>query len=59
AKGSGGRVARALVLPDAPDASSGEITDKGYIAQSLARTRRAEAVDRLFADSAPSDVMEF
>jgi feruloyl-CoA synthase len=59
AKGSGGRVARALVLPDAPDASSGEITDKGYIAQSLARTRRAEAVDRLFADPAPSDVMEF
>jgi feruloyl-CoA synthase len=59
AKGSGGRVARALVLPDAPDASSGEITDKGYIAQSLARTRRAEAIDRLFADPAPSDVMEF
>ena len=41
AKGSGGRIARALVLPDAPDADAGEITDKGYIAQSLARTRRA------------------
>jgi len=58
-KGSGGRVARALVLPDAPDASSGEITDKGYIAQSLARARRAEAVDRLFADPPSSDVMVF
>ncbi|MBU1375073.1 MAG: feruloyl-CoA synthase [Alphaproteobacteria bacterium] len=58
-KGSGGRVARALVLPDAPDAASGEITDKGYIAQSLARTRRAEAIDRLFADPASSDVMVF
>lgn len=59
AKGSGGRIARALVLPDPPDAGSGEITDKGYIAQSLARARRAEAADRLFADPVPSDVMEF
>lgn len=58
-KGSGGRVARALVLPDAPDAASGEITDKGYIAQSLARVRRAEAIDRLFAASPSSDVMVF
>jgi len=59
AKGSGGKVARALVLPDAPDAGAGEITDKGYIAQSLARTRRASAVERLFADPLPSDVMDF
>ena len=58
-KGSGGKVARALVLPDAPDAASGEITDKGYIAQSLARVRRAEAADRLFAAPASSDVMVF
>lgn len=59
AKGAGGRVARALVLPDAPDANAGEITDKGYIAQSLARSRRAEAIDRLYADPTPSDVMVF
>jgi feruloyl-CoA synthase len=59
AKGSGGRVARALVLPDAPDPNAGEITDKGYIAQSLARTRRAESVERLFANPAPPDVMVF
>jgi feruloyl-CoA synthase len=59
AKGAGGRIARALLLPDAPDAGSGEITDTGYIAQSLARARRAEAIDRLFAEPAPSDVMEF
>ena len=38
-RGSGARVARALVLPDGPDAPSGEITDKGYIAQALARGR--------------------
>lgn len=59
AKGAGGRVARALVLPDGPDAGSGEITDKGYIAQSLARARRAEAIDRLYAAPAASDVMVF
>ncbi len=59
ARGSGGRVARALVLPDAPDAASGEVTDKGYIAQALARSRRAEAIERLFADPPPPDVMVF
>ena len=57
AKGSGGRVARALVLPDAPDPVSGEITDKGYIAQSLARQRRAAEVARLFAETPDNDVM--
>jgi feruloyl-CoA synthase len=59
ARGSGGRVARALVLADAPDPVSGEITDKGYIAQALARQRRAEAIERLFADPPSSDVMVF
>ncbi|HXA40770.1 MAG TPA: feruloyl-CoA synthase [Phenylobacterium sp.] len=59
ARGSGGRVARALVLPDAPDPVSGEITDKGYIAQALARQRRGEAVARLFADPPTPDVMVF
>ena len=59
AKGSGGRVARALVLPDGPDAGAGEITDKGYIAQALARSRRADSVTRLFADPPPPDVMVF
>ncbi|MDX5331757.1 MAG: feruloyl-CoA synthase [Caulobacteraceae bacterium] len=58
AKG-GGRIARALVLPDGPDGASGEITDKGYIAQSLARTRRADALARLFADPPPPEVMVF
>jgi feruloyl-CoA synthase len=59
ARSHGGRVARALVLPDAPDAGHGEITDKGYIAQALARTLRAAAIDRLFADPPPPDVMVF
>jgi feruloyl-CoA synthase len=59
ANGSGGRIARALVLDDGPDAASGEITDKGYIAQALARSRRAPALERLFAEPAPPDVMVF
>lgn len=59
AKGSAARITRALILSDPPDASSGEITDKGYIAQTLARARRAEAVGRLYADPVPADVMEF
>lgn len=59
AKGSGGRIARALVLPTPPDAGAGEITDKGYIAQSLARTLRAAELARLFAEPAPTDVMVF
>jgi feruloyl-CoA synthase len=52
-------VRRALVLPDGPDAAHGEITDKGYIAQALARTMRAGAVQRLFSDPPPADVMVF
>jgi feruloyl-CoA synthase len=56
AKG-GGRIARALILHDDPHPHSGEITDKGYINQALARTRRAGEVARLFADPADGEVI--
>ncbi|HEX6866160.1 MAG TPA: feruloyl-CoA synthase, partial [Caulobacteraceae bacterium] len=59
AKGGGGRVTRALILADQPDAASGEITDKGYINQALARERRAGDVARLFAASPDPDVLTF
>jgi feruloyl-CoA synthase len=59
APGAGGRVARAFVLHSGPDAASGEITDKGYIAQALARQRHAQAILKLFADPPSSDVMVF
>ncbi|MDE2356370.1 MAG: AMP-binding protein [Alphaproteobacteria bacterium] len=49
-RGGAGRVQRALILSDPPHAPSGEITDKGYINQALARSRRAAEVARLFAD---------
>jgi feruloyl-CoA synthase len=57
--GAGGRIVRALVLAGPPDPARGEITDKGYIAQSLARTLHADLAARLFANPVPDDVMEF
>jgi feruloyl-CoA synthase len=57
--GSGGRIARAIVLAEGPDPTTGEITDKGYIAQALARQQRAGAIARLFADPPAPDVMVF
>jgi len=59
ARGGGGRVMRALILQDAPDPASGEITDKGYINQALARERRAFEVERLFASPADPDILTF
>jgi feruloyl-CoA synthase len=58
AKG-GGKVARALILDGPPDAASGELTDKGYINQALARDRRPGELERLFADAPDDGVMVF
>ncbi|MBI1686190.1 feruloyl-CoA synthase [Caulobacter hibisci] len=58
-KGGTGKVARALILPGAPDAASGELTDKGYINQALARERRPVEIERLFAAAPDEDVMVF
>jgi feruloyl-CoA synthase len=56
AKG-GGKVVRALILDGAPDAASGELTDKGYINQALARERRPTELARLFADRPDEDII--
>ncbi len=58
AKG-GARVIRALVLDGAPDAASGELTDKGYINQAMARDRRPVELERLFAEEPDDGVMVF
>jgi len=50
AAGLSGRIQRALILDDAPDAASGEVTDKGYINQALARRRRAARIEVLYSD---------
>ncbi len=57
AKGGGGKVARALILPGSPDPLSGELTDKGYINQALARSRRPAELERLFAAAPDADVV--
>ncbi len=59
AKGGTGRIARALVLDGAPNAASGELTDKGYINQALARERRPTELERLFAEAPDDGVMRF
>ncbi|SFI70493.1 feruloyl-CoA synthase [Caulobacter sp. UNC279MFTsu5.1] len=58
AKG-GGKVIRALILDGAPDAASGELTDKGYINQAMARERRPAEIERLFADEPDEGVFVF
>lgn len=59
AAGLGGRIARAVVLASPPDPACGEITDKGYISQSIARARHAKAVAGLFAQEPAAAVMVF
>lgn len=56
-KGSGGKIARALILTGAPDPATGEITDKGYINQGLARGRRPDEIKRLFAADPDQEVI--
>ena len=48
--GSANRVARAIVLEDAPHIDRGELTDKGSINQRAVLTHRAAWVERLYAD---------
>jgi len=55
--GSSERVARMLLLPDAPSIDANEITDKGYINQRLALERRAAEVARLFAATPDDEVI--
>jgi feruloyl-CoA synthase len=55
--GSSERIARVLLLPDAPSIDANEITDKGYVNQRLALDRRADDVARLFAAQPDADVI--
>jgi feruloyl-CoA synthase len=55
--GSSERIARVLLLPDAPSIDANEITDKGYINQRLALERRAADAARLFGQP-DQDVIE-
>jgi feruloyl-CoA synthase len=46
-----------MILEGLPDPVSGEITEKGYINQTIARARRAADIARLFADPAGEGVI--
>ncbi|MEM8931542.1 MAG: feruloyl-CoA synthase [Acidobacteriota bacterium] len=52
AGGSSRRIARVLLLVEPPSIDAGEITDKGYINQREVLDRRADDVERLYADPA-------
>lgn len=51
------KVARAILLPDAPSIDANEITDKGYINQRAALERRAAEIGRLFEKNADNGVI--
>ena len=51
--GSANRVARFVVLADAPTIDTGELTDKGSINQRAVLARRAALVDAIYAGDAP------
>jgi feruloyl-CoA synthase len=55
--GSASRIEGLLLLDQAPDMDAGEITDKGYINQRAVLERRAELVDRLFAEPVDEDII--
>ncbi len=56
-KGSSTRIGRAMFLAHAPSFDAGEITDKGYVNQRATLERRADLVERLFADTPDAEVI--
>ncbi|MNL43048.1 acyl-CoA synthetase [compost metagenome] len=52
------QVRRALLLASAPSMESGEMTDKGYLNQRAALQRRAQDVERLYAEPRHPDVIQ-
>jgi feruloyl-CoA synthase len=57
AAGSAGRIERLLLLDEPPSMDAGEITDKGYVNQRAVLDRRADLVDRLYAEEAAHGVI--
>jgi feruloyl-CoA synthase len=51
------RIARCLLLTEPPSIDANEITDKGYLNQRAILARRADLVERLYADPADADVI--
>ena len=55
--GSSTAIKRVLFMAEPPSMDGGEITDKGYINQKAALTRRAHLVEKLYADPPGNDVI--
>ena len=51
------RVARAMLMVEPPSIDGNELTDKGYINQRAGLERRANLVERLYADRPGEDVI--
>jgi feruloyl-CoA synthase len=51
------RIARILLLPDAPSIDANEITDKGYINQRVALENRRAEVERVFDNAKHPDLL--
>lgn len=51
AQGSASSISRAMILGFGPDQTTGEVTEKGSLNQSLCRIRYADYVDRLYRDN--------
>jgi feruloyl-CoA synthase len=54
---SSGRIERALLLAVPPQLDANETTDKGYINQIAVLRNRADLVERLYMEPAPSEVI--
>ncbi|MFG6429565.1 feruloyl-CoA synthase [Roseateles sp. LYH14W] len=55
--GSSNRITRALLVPAAPSAAQGEVTDKGSLNQRAVLRARVALVERLYAEPPPADVL--
>jgi feruloyl-CoA synthase len=56
-RGSSMRVARVLLMTEPPSVDGNELTDKGYINQRAALSRRAALVERLYAEPPGDEVI--
>ncbi len=57
ATGSSMRIARAMLMVEPPSIDGNELTDKGYINQRAGLDRRADLVERFYADQPGEDVI--
>jgi len=57
ATGSSARIGRIMFMAEPPSIDAGEITDKRYINQSAALERRADLVERLYAETPDAEII--